>query len=67
MSEKLYTRHYLCDTCKWADFDGAGRFACFEYAPPEYSGETAAPIAGKLAINGEQEPHELCLSWEVGV
>lgn len=67
MSERMCTWHYLCDTCKWADFDGAGRFACFEYAPPEYSGETAAPIAGKLAINGEQEPHELCLSWEVGV
>lgn len=65
MSERLHTWHYLCDTCKWADGDGAGHFACFDYAPPEHDGEASAPIASKLAINGEQEPHELCLSWEV--
>ena len=63
MSDRLYTWHYLCDTCRHADGDGAGHFMCLDYAPPEYGGETAAPIADKLAINDEQEPYELCLSW----
>lgn len=66
MSERLYTWHYLCDTCRYADSDGAGRFMCLDYAPPGYGGEWAGPIAEKLAINDRQEPHELCLGWEVG-
>ena len=41
MSERMYTWHYLCDTCKWADGDGAGHFMCLDYAPPEYGGETS--------------------------
>jgi len=63
MSEKLYTWHYLCDTCKYADGDGAGHFMCTDYAPPIYGGETIGPWADKLPTNGEQEPHELCLSY----
>ena len=63
MSEKLYTWHYLCDTCKHVDGDGAGHFMCTDYAPPEYGGEAFGPIADKLPIPDYKEPHELCLSY----
>ena len=63
-TEKLYTWHYLCDTCRYADSDGAGHFMCLDYAPPEYGGEAFGPIADKLPIPDCKEPHELCLSWK---
>ncbi len=50
MTEKLYTWHYLCDTCKYADSDGVGHFICLDYAPPEYDGECSGPISAKLPI-----------------
>ena len=64
-TEKLYSWHFLCDRCKYADSDGAGRFMCLDYAPPEYGGEWFGPIGDKLPIPDCKEPHELCLSWEV--
>ncbi len=63
-NDRLYTWHYLCDTCKYADGDGAGHFMCLDYAPPEYGGECFGPIGDKLPIPDYKQPHELCLSWK---
>lgn len=59
MSERMHTWHYLCDTCRLSGF-GMGIFG-----PPDTEWECWADWKGKkpfmkVAINGEQEPYEVC-------
>lgn len=64
MTERLHAWHYLCDTCRHEDTDGAGHFMCLDYVPPRYDSEMWVPLSEKLAIPDYKEPHEICLNWE---
>lgn len=59
-TERLYTWHYLCDTCRLSGFD-MGIFG-----PPGTEWECWASWEDgenpfmKVSINGEQDPMEVC-------
>ena len=58
-----YDWRYLTE-CAGCDFAGVPGVCPTEWSWPEYGGEAFGPIADKLPIPDDKEPHELCLSWK---
>ena len=63
MSERLHTWRYLCDTCRLSGYD-MGIFGTPGTEWECWAGWEGKKPFMKVAINGEQEPHEVCPHFE---
>ena len=62
MSERVYTLHWLCDTCMLATRHAMqDHVMCWAHADDD---ECMPEPRAKLVINDQQQPHEVCEHWK---